>query len=92
MDEEGLDPSNPSVLSESVSITRIDDLMSQMRFREAPKRALFSVPFELGKDFTIGVKGFAVVIQPFTVLTLPFQIRFGNRAEEINLQVFSRQW
>lgn len=45
------------MLPASISITRIDDLLSQMRFHEVPKRALFSIPFELGKGFVIGVKG-----------------------------------
>jgi ATP-dependent DNA helicase 2 subunit 1 len=46
-----------SVLPESISISRIEDLLSQMRFREVPKRALFSVPFQLADSFTIGIKG-----------------------------------
>ena len=29
-----------------------------MRFHEVPKRALFSIPFELGADFKIGIKGY----------------------------------
>ena len=45
------------MLPESVSITRMEDLLAQMRFREVPKRALFSVPFELAENFVIGVKG-----------------------------------
>jgi len=57
VDEDDIDPSDPSVLPESISITRIDDLLAQMRFHEVPKRAGFSVPFELAKGFTIGVKG-----------------------------------
>ena len=57
VDEDDVDPSDPSVLPESISITRIDDLLAQMRFHEVPKRASFSVPFELAKGFTIGIKG-----------------------------------
>lgn len=49
--------SDPNVLPESISITRIDDLLAQMRVHEVPKRALFSIPFQLAKDFVIGVKG-----------------------------------
>lgn len=45
------------MLPSSVSITKVDDLLSQMRFHEVPKRALFSIPFELGEGFVIGVKG-----------------------------------
>jgi ATP-dependent DNA helicase 2 subunit 1 len=50
------------VLPESISITRIDDLLSQMRFHEMPKRAIFSIPFQLADGFVIGVKG--LVIDP----------------------------
>lgn len=51
------DEGDSSVLPESISITRIDDLLAQMRFHEVPKRALFSVPLELASEFVIGVKG-----------------------------------
>ena len=51
------DEGDPTVLPESISLTRIDDLLAQMRFREVPKRALFSIPFELADSFTIGIKG-----------------------------------
>lgn len=49
---------DPYILPEAISITRIDDLLAQMRFHEVPKRAQFSVPFELANGFIIGVKGF----------------------------------
>ncbi|KAI0926332.1 hypothetical protein AcV5_008825 [Taiwanofungus camphoratus] len=52
-----------SILPESISITRVDDLLSQMRFHEVPKRALFSVPFELAKGFVIGVKGYGLITE-----------------------------
>jgi ATP-dependent DNA helicase 2 subunit 1 len=52
------DNANSSILPESISITRIDDLLSQMRFHEVPKRAQFSIPFELASGFVIGVKGY----------------------------------
>ena len=48
---------DPYVLPESISITRIDDLLAQMRFHEVPKRSQFAVPFELANGFVIGVKG-----------------------------------
>ena len=51
------DEEDSGMLPASISITRIDDLLSQMRFHEVPKRALFSIPLELGKGFVIGVKG-----------------------------------
>ena len=46
-----------SVLPESISITRIEELLAQMRFHEVPKRAIFSAPFTLAENFTIGLKG-----------------------------------
>ena len=52
------DEENDGLLPENLSISRVDDLLSQMRFREMPKRALFSIPFEIGEEFVIGVKGF----------------------------------
>ncbi|KAF8149083.1 SPOC like C-terminal domain-containing protein [Crassisporium funariophilum] len=52
-----------SVLPESISISRIEDLLSQMRFHEVPKRAQFSIPLQLAKDFTIGVKGYGLVTE-----------------------------
>jgi ATP-dependent DNA helicase 2 subunit 1 len=55
--EEDEENTDPSVLPESISISRIEDLLSQMRFHEVPKRALFSVPFQLAENFTIGIKG-----------------------------------
>jgi ATP-dependent DNA helicase 2 subunit 1 len=50
------DPSS-SVLPESISVTRIEELLAQMRFHEVPKRSLFTAPFELASNFVIGVKG-----------------------------------
>lgn len=46
-----------SVLPESISISRIDDLLAQMRIHEVPKRAQFSLPFELAEGFVLGIKG-----------------------------------
>ncbi|EJD06786.1 ku70-like protein [Fomitiporia mediterranea MF3/22] len=51
------------LLSDAISVSRIDDLLAQMRFREMPKRALFSIPFELGDGFVIGVKGYGLVTE-----------------------------
>lgn len=51
------DDEDTGVLPESISITRIDDLLSQMRFHEVPKRAIFSIPFQLADGFAIGIKG-----------------------------------
>ncbi|KAG0705785.1 SPOC like C-terminal domain-containing protein [Suillus ampliporus] len=51
------------VLPESTSITRIDDLLSQMRFHEVPKRAMFSIPFQLADGFVISIKGYGLVTE-----------------------------
>ena len=53
----------PSILPESISIGRIDDLLSQMRFREVPKRSQFNIPFELANGFIISIKGFVLSLQ-----------------------------
>ncbi|KAH8828524.1 SPOC like C-terminal domain-containing protein [Flagelloscypha sp. PMI_526] len=63
VDEEGVEATGNSELAASLSITKIDNLLEQMQFREVPKRAHFSIPFELGKDFTIGVKGYGLVTE-----------------------------
>ncbi|TCD61340.1 ATP-dependent DNA helicase II subunit 1, partial [Steccherinum ochraceum] len=57
------DEGDPSVLPESISISRIDDLLAQMRFHEVPKRAIFSLPLELASEFVIGVKGYGLVTE-----------------------------
>ena len=51
------DEDSASILPESISISRVDELLAQMRFHEVPKRALFSVPLTLAPGFVIGVKG-----------------------------------
>lgn len=50
-------------LPPSLSISRIDDLLEQMRFYESPKRALFSIPFELAEGLVIGIKGYGLVTE-----------------------------
>ncbi|PFH46457.1 hypothetical protein AMATHDRAFT_77665 [Amanita thiersii Skay4041] len=55
--------SESSVLPESISISRIEDLLAQMRFHEVPKRALFSIPFHLSDGLTIGIKGYGLVTE-----------------------------
>ena len=54
------------LLPDSFSISRVDDLLMQMKFREMPKRTLFSIPFEIGDGFVIGVKGYVEFIHPLT--------------------------
>ncbi|KAG6865389.1 hypothetical protein C0991_002970 [Blastosporella zonata] len=63
VDDEDIDTSDPSVLPESISISRIEDLLAQMRFHEVPKRSHYSVPFKLGEGLTIGVKGYGLVTE-----------------------------
>lgn len=48
---------NSSLLLQSFSITKIEELLQQMRIKEIPKRSLFSIPFHLAEGFTVGVKG-----------------------------------
>jgi ATP-dependent DNA helicase 2 subunit 1 len=48
----------PFTLPESISITKIEDMLAQMRFHEVPKRSLFSIPFHIADGFTIGIKGY----------------------------------
>jgi len=50
-------------LPSAISITRIDDLLEQMRFHEVSKRALFSIPFELAPGLVIGIKGYGLVTE-----------------------------
>ncbi|KAE9390609.1 Ku DNA-binding complex, Ku70 subunit [Gymnopus androsaceus JB14] len=57
------DDDDESGLKKSISISRIEDLLDQMKFREVPKRALFNIPFELSKGFTFGVKGYGLVTE-----------------------------
>ncbi|THU98368.1 Ku DNA-binding complex Ku70 subunit [Dendrothele bispora CBS 962.96] len=54
---------DPSVLPEAISISRIEELLAQMRIHEVPKRAQFSIPFQIAPGLTIGVKGFGLVTQ-----------------------------
>ncbi|KAJ7886723.1 SPOC like C-terminal domain-containing protein [Mycena leptocephala] len=63
VDEDDIDEDDPSVLPESISISRIEDLLAQMRFHEVPKRAQFSIPFELANGLSIGVKGYGLVTE-----------------------------
>lgn len=61
VDEDDIDVDDPSVLPESISISRIEDLLAQMRFHEVPKRAQFSISFEIANGLSIGVKGYALL-------------------------------
>ncbi|KAI0656449.1 ku70-like protein [Cubamyces menziesii] len=57
------DEDSASILPESISISRVDELLAQMRFHEVPKRALFSVPLTLAPGFVIGVKGYGLITE-----------------------------
>jgi ATP-dependent DNA helicase 2 subunit 1 len=52
-----------SLLPQSISITRIEELLDQMRIKEIPKRTLFRIPFHLAEEFTIGVKGYVLLCE-----------------------------
>ncbi|KAG1736302.1 SPOC like C-terminal domain-containing protein [Suillus lakei] len=71
------------VLPESISITRIDDLLSQMRFHEVPKRAIFSIPFQLADGFVISIKGYGLVTEQKKG-TYKYFIDLGDRMEVAN--------
>ncbi|TFK63151.1 Ku DNA-binding complex, Ku70 subunit [Pluteus cervinus] len=73
---------DPSVLPESISISRIEDLLSQMRFHEIPKRAQSSIPFHLAEGFTIGVKGYGLVTKQ-TKGTYKYFVDMGDRMEVV---------
>ncbi|KAG9316111.1 SPOC like C-terminal domain-containing protein [Chiua virens] len=77
------DEEDEDTLPASISITRIDDLLSQMRFHEVPKRALFSIPFELGKGFIIGVKGYGLITEQRKG-SYKYFIDLGDRMEVAN--------
>ncbi|KAJ7598810.1 SPOC like C-terminal domain-containing protein [Mycena floridula] len=62
-DDDDDETKDRSILPESISISRIEDLLAQMRFREVPKRAQFSLGFELAAGLTIGVKGYGLVTE-----------------------------
>ncbi|KAF8799055.1 Ku DNA-binding complex, Ku70 subunit [Phlegmacium glaucopus] len=69
-----------SVLPESISISRIEDLLSQMRFHEVPKRAQFSIPFKLANNFTIGIKGYGLVTEQ-KIGSYKYFVDLGDRME-----------
>ncbi|KAI0636286.1 ku70-like protein [Trametes polyzona] len=82
LDEIGEDGPAP-ILPESISITRMEELLDQMRFHEVPKRALFSVPFTLAPEFVIGVKGYGLITeqkkQPYKYFA-----DLGHKMEPVN--------
>ncbi|OJA08279.1 hypothetical protein AZE42_03775 [Rhizopogon vesiculosus] len=79
----GNDDEDTGVLPESISITRIDDLLSQMRFHEVPKRAIFSIPFRLADGLVIGVKGYGLVTEQKKG-SYKYFVDLGDRMEVAN--------
>ncbi|EIN06584.1 Ku DNA-binding complex Ku70 subunit [Punctularia strigosozonata HHB-11173 SS5] len=67
-------------LPEQISITRIDDLLGQMRFHEVPKRSLFSIGLELAPGFRISVKGYGLVTEQKKGKSMYF-VDMGDRME-----------
>ncbi|KAG7444641.1 Ku DNA-binding complex, Ku70 subunit [Guyanagaster necrorhizus] len=57
------DEENSTRIPESIFPTLVENLLDQMRFHEVPKRAQFSIPFQLANGFTIGVKGYGLVTE-----------------------------
>jgi len=57
-----VDEDSTSLLPESISITRVEELLEQMRIKEVPKHTLFSIPFHLAEGFTIGVRGYVLFL------------------------------
>ncbi|TFK34525.1 SPOC like C-terminal domain-containing protein [Crucibulum laeve] len=80
LEDENDQDQGPAILSESISITRIEDLLSQMRFHEVPKRALFSIPFQFADGFTIGIKGYGLVTEQKKG-TYKYFVDLGDRME-----------
>ncbi|KAH7106410.1 Ku DNA-binding complex, Ku70 subunit [Auriculariales sp. MPI-PUGE-AT-0066] len=69
--EKDVAPTVPDVVS------GFDDLVTKLSVRESAKRATCSIPFHLGKGFTIGIKGYGLVVQQRT----PVARKMANRGE-----------
>ncbi|KAG9028838.1 ATP-dependent DNA helicase II subunit 1 [Tulasnella sp. UAMH 9824] len=63
-------------------ITGFDELKEEMRIRESVKRALFSVPLQLGDGLSIGVKGYSLVMEMRRGAAKKF-INMGQRVEDV---------
>ncbi|KAH9838734.1 ku70-like protein [Rhodofomes roseus] len=77
------DDAGGNFLPESISIARVDDLLEQMRIREVPKRAQFSVPFQLAEGFTIGVKGYGLITEQKKG-SYKYFVDLGDRMDVVN--------
>lgn len=54
-------PSTTKVAKSGDGLTLLKQLLSSINSKAAPRRALFSLPFELGPGLRIGVKGFTMI-------------------------------
>ncbi|PVH98400.1 ATP-dependent DNA helicase-like protein II subunit 1 [Periconia macrospinosa] len=54
-------PSTTKIAKSGDGISLLKQLLSSINSRAAPRRALFSLPFEIGPDLRIGVKGFILI-------------------------------
>jgi ATP-dependent DNA helicase 2 subunit 1 len=54
-------PSSRKLNASGDGITLLQSLLSSINSKAAPRRALFNLPFEIGPDFCIGVKGFILI-------------------------------
>ncbi|KAG8960429.1 ATP-dependent DNA helicase II subunit 1 [Tulasnella sp. 408] len=63
-------------------VTGFDELKEEMRIRESVKRALFSVPLQLGDGLSIGVKGYSLVMEMRRGAAKKF-INMGQRVEDV---------
>lgn len=73
---------DPFILPESISITKIEDMLAQMRFHEVPKRAIFSIPFHIADGFTIGIKGYVTTSSFRRSAIYVYRDRYGLVTEQ----------
>jgi ATP-dependent DNA helicase 2 subunit 1 len=59
---------------------KFDHLEQEIGTRETPKRVIFSVPMTLGKDVTIGVKGYCTIVK--ATKGLPVRVMAMEREDE----------
>lgn len=53
-----------------------------MRIKEVPKRTLFSIPFHLSRGFTIGVKGYVLLLPILETALCFIPYRYGLITEQ----------
>ncbi|KAG8920207.1 ATP-dependent DNA helicase II subunit 1 [Tulasnella sp. 417] len=63
-------------------VTGFDELKEEMRIRESVKRALFSIPLQLGDGLSIGVKGYSLVMEMRRGVHKKF-VNMGQRMEDV---------